>query len=73
MPLTDKATRDEGEDLTCGDVGALLHVHPGGDAYVLDSLTHDGSTDGIGTVLPSSDTGGTRADMSHTRLTETSA
>ena len=60
---------DEGENLTLGDVGVSVHVHPDGDAYVVDFLADDGEIDPIVTVLyPQA-----RAVMSHTRLTETSA
>ena len=43
-------TRYEAQDLRPGDVGVSVHVHPDGDAYLVDFLTHDGETAPIVTV-----------------------
>ena len=42
---------DECENLRPGDVGVSVHVHPDGNAYVVDFLRHDGETAPIVTVL----------------------
>ena len=34
-----------------GDVGVVVHVHPDGEAYVVEFLTLDGDTAAIATVL----------------------
>ena len=37
-------------DLKAGDVGTIVHVHPGRDAYVVEFTTLDGSTVAVATV-----------------------
>ena len=37
-------------DLKAGDVGTVVHVHPGRDAYVVEFTTLDGSTVVVATV-----------------------
>lgn len=44
---------DTGEQLRPGDVGVVVHVHPGGEAYVVEFMAPDGDTTAIATVLPS--------------------
>ena len=37
-------------DLKAGDVGTIVHVHPGRDAYVVEFTPLDGSTVAVATV-----------------------
>ena len=37
-------------DLKVGDVGTIVHVHPGQEAYVVEFTTLDGSTVAVATV-----------------------
>ena len=37
-------------DLKVGDVGMIVHVHPGREAYVVEFTTLDGSTVAVATV-----------------------
>ena len=37
-------------DLKAGDVGTIVHVHPGREAYVVEFTTLDGSTVAVATV-----------------------
>ena len=41
------------EGLVAGDVGTIVHVHPRGEAFVVEFMTLDGNTAAIATVLPS--------------------
>lgn len=68
--LTTDIRGDEGEVLRSGDVGIVVHVHPGGDAYVVEFLTLDGDTAAIGTVLLSQARSVTSTDMTHARHVE---
>ena len=68
--LTADLTGDEGEGLKPGDVGVVVHVHPDGEAYVVEFLTIDGDTAAIATVLPSQARAVTGADMTHARHVE---
>ena len=36
-----------------GSVGTIVHVHPGGEAYVVEFMAPDEDTLSIATVLPS--------------------
>ena len=65
--LTDHAVGDEGEELKAGDVGCVVHVHPGGEAYVVEFLSLDGETLALATVLPSQARAVTKTDIAHTR------
>ena len=40
--LTADVSGDEGEQLESGDVGTIIHVHPGGEAFVVEFMTLDG-------------------------------
>ena len=71
--LTADIMGDEGESLRSGDVGVVLHVHSGGDAYVVEFLTLDGDTAAIATVLPSQARPVTSKDITHARHVETPA
>ena len=41
------------EGLVAGDVGTIVHVHPRGEAFVVEFMTLDGNTAAIATVLSS--------------------
>ena len=65
--LTADLTGDDGEELRPGDV---VHVHLGGEAYVVEFQNLDGGTAVIATVLPSQARRVTRVDMVHARHVE---
>ena len=68
--LTAEVSADGGEELKPGDVGAIVHVHPGGEAYVVEFLTLDGATAAIATVQPSQARPVTNKDITHARPIE---
>ena len=68
--LTADLTGDEGEELASGDVGVVVHIHPGNEAYVVEFLTLDGDTAAIATVLPSQGRPVTSKDITHARRVE---
>ena len=65
--LTTDLTGDEGEELRPGDVGIVVHMHPDGEAYVVEFLTCDGDTAAIATVSPSQARAVTSKDVTHAR------
>ena len=68
--LTAEVSGDGGEELKPGDVGGIVHVHPGGEAYVVEFLTLDGATAVIATVLSSQARPVTNKDITHARRVE---
>ena len=68
--LTADICGDEGEVLRSGDVGVVVHVHTGGEAYVVEFLTLDGDTAAIAAVLPSQARPVTDKDITHARPVE---
>lgn len=68
--LTADIRGDEGEVLRSGDVGVVVHVHSGSEAYVVEFLTLDGDTAAIATVLPSQARPVTSQDITHARPVE---
>ena len=68
--LTAEVSGDEGERLRPGDVGAVIHVHAGGKAYVVEFMALDGDTVAIATVLPSQARPVTSGDLTHARQAE---
>ena len=68
--LTADLKGDQGEDLRPGDVGVVVHLHPDGEAYVVEFLTLDGDTAAIATVLPSQARAVTSKDITHARHVE---
>ena len=68
--LTADITGDEGEELTSGDVGIVVHIHPGNEAYVVEFLTLDGDTAAVATVSPSQARSVTSKDITHARHVE---
>ena len=59
--------RSEDGDLKAGDVGTIVHVHPGGDAFVVEFTTLYGSTVAIATVLSSQARPASDDDVIHAR------
>ena len=68
--LTTDVNGDDGEQLKPGDVGVIVHVHPGGEPFVAEFTSLDGDTMALATVLPSQARPTTRADMAHARSVE---
>ena len=68
--LTADISGDEGEELASGDVGIVVHIHPGNEAYVVEFLTLDGDTVAVATVLPSQARSVTSKDITHARRVE---
>ncbi len=65
--LTADVSGDEGEELKPGDVGSIVHVHPGEAAFVVEFMSLDGGTVALATVLPSQVRRITAADLTHAR------
>ena len=65
--LTAAVSGDDGEALEPGDVGVVIHIHPGAVAYVAEFFTLDGDTAAIATVLPSQARPATDKDITHAR------
>ena len=47
--LTTAVCGDEGEQLRSGDVGVVIHIHTGGEAYVVEFVALNGDTAAIET------------------------
>lgn len=56
------------EGLVAGDVGTIVHVHPRGEAFVVEFLTLDGNMAAIATVLPSQARLVSDKDITHARM-----
>ena len=69
--LTDTVLGDQNIELKAGDVGAIIHTHPGGEALVVEFMTPDGETIEIATVLTSQARPVTSADITHARILQT--
>ena len=69
--LTDVVFGDSREELQPGDVGTIVHVHPGGNAFVVEFSALDGETVAIATLLPSQARPVTSTDLIHARKVET--
>jgi uncharacterized cupin superfamily protein len=65
--LTADVFGDEEEELKPGDVGAIIHIHPNEEAFVVEFMSLDGETVVIATVLPSQARRVTSADLTHAR------
>ena len=65
--LTANVTGDDGEELKPGDVGIIIHVHPGEEAFVVEFFTLSGETAAIATVLSSQARPAAETDIMHTR------
>lgn len=55
------------EGLKSGDVGAIVHIHPQGEAFEVEFLTLDGDTAALATVLPSQVRPVSGEDITHAR------
>jgi len=56
-----------GEELKTGDVGAIVHVHPGNEAVVVEFMSLDATTVAIATVLSSEASPVRSSDITHAR------
>ena len=56
------------EGLVAGDVGTIVHVHPRGEAFVVEFLTLNGNMAAIATVLPSQARLVSDKDITHARM-----
>ena len=68
--LTNEVCADDGTELKPGDVGTIVHIHPGGEAFVVEFMALDGDALAIATVLPSQARPVSGADMPHARSVE---
>lgn len=69
--LTAVVSSDEKEALQPGDVGTVVHVHPGGHALVVEFVALDGETLALATVVSSQARPANSADLTHARSVET--
>ena len=65
--LTDHVKGHENEELSPGDVGFIVHIHQGGEAYIVEFMSLEGDTIALATVLSSQVRAVTRADITHAR------
>lgn len=65
--LTEFVTGLDHEKLSPGDVGCVVHIHPGAEAYIVEFVSLEGETVALATVLPSQARAVTRSDMTHAR------
>ncbi len=68
--LTTDVAGDEDEELKSGDVGVIIHIHPGGEAFVAEFVTLNGNSSIIATVLSSEARPVTDKDIVHARSLE---
>ena len=61
----------EEEGLKAGDAGTIVHMYPGGDAFIVEFMTLDGDTVALVDVLPSQARPVTSRDITHARSVET--
>ena len=71
--LTTEVLGDNGTELKPGDVGTVVCVHLGDEAFVVEFMALDGDTLAIATVLPSQARPISGADMTHSRSVEATA
>ena len=71
--LTDYVKGHENEDLSPGDVGTVVYIHQGGEAYIVEFMTLEGETIALATVLASQARAVARDDISHARTMAPSA
>ena len=50
--LTEPVENDDGGLMSPGDIGVVIHIHPGAVAYVLEFVGVSGATIAIATALP---------------------
>ena len=68
--LTADVCGDDGVELKRGDVGAIVHIHPGGEVLVVEFMALNGDTLAIATVHPSRARPVSGGDMPHARPME---
>ncbi|MXX53322.1 MAG: DUF4926 domain-containing protein [Dehalococcoidia bacterium] len=61
----------EEEGLKAGDAGTIVHMYPGGDAFIVEFLTLDGDTVALVDLLSSQARPVTSRDITHARIVET--
>ena len=61
-------TNNPERGLIPGDVGTIVHVYPGGDAFMVEFLEDDGHTVAIADVLPSQARLATKEDLANYRF-----
>ena len=71
--LTGEVTGDEDERLKPGDVGVIVHIHPGGEAFVAEFVSLNGNASAIATVLASQARPVSDNDFVHARSVEIAA
>lgn len=71
--LTADVTGDDDEELKPGDVGIIIHIHPGSEAFVAEFVTLNGNSSVIATVLSSQARPVTDKDIVHARPLEIAA
>jgi hypothetical protein len=71
--LTTEVSADDGTELKPGDVGVIVHVHPDGEALVVEFMSLDGDTLAIATVYSWQARSVTSADLTHAREMEITA
>ena len=55
------------EKLKTGDIGTVVHTHPGGAGYEVEFMTLAGETVAVATLLPSQVRSIARRDIAHVR------
>ena len=60
------------EGLKSGDAGTIVHMYPGGDAFIVEFMTLDGDTVALVDILPSQARPVTNKDVTHARTVEAS-
>ena len=71
--LTADVTGDEDGELKPGDVGVIIHIHSGGEAFVGEFVTLNGNSSAIATVLASQARPVLDSDIVHARTLEIAA
>ena len=71
--LTEAVESDGGELMRPGDIGVIVHIHPAGEAFVLEFFGASGETVGIATAMPSQIRAVTPQDVLHARVMKESS
>ena len=66
--LTEPVESDDGGLMSPGDIGVVIHIHPEGEAYVLEFFGVDGETVAIASVEASQIRTVTPEDILHARV-----
>ena len=66
--LTADVCGDEGEQLRAGDVGTIIHIYPGGEAFIVEFFEEDGYTAAIAEVSASQVRPATSEDLATHRF-----